>query len=406
MPAEKSGVKTVLFEPWGNNNGHVTHCVTLGRAAMGSGWRAVIAHHGDPLHCRLIEESGCESVDYPQPTPADKWLCWSDQSYVEAAVVADMELIARFKADVVVHDIRMSSPIAACAAGVGCASICHQPLLPGFSYPGLGVSSLWLDSIDTFNQVLTNFGQREVRRDLRELFVRDAVLIPSVPEFDPLPDTEVNGTSAYIGPLVTALLDTTPRSFVRENHSSKGIFFYRTVGVNSRIREFCEVFADLDDQIFIATGTDDAAAKLQRSCAGTGFKIRSLWDMNEVFGRTSVAVHHGGPGTCLRCLQGGMPSVVLPGDNPERCFYGEKLQSLGLGVSLSPGPSLDTAWGAAVDATGQAPTWSDVRHHVERLRADVEVLRNIEVWRTQLTRFNGGLATKILNSIRLSAGRG
>lgn len=374
---------TVLFTPWGNNNGHVTHCLALARAAQKRGWHTVVAHHGDPLHERLIAEAGCEATRYPRSQLGrDMWDCWMDEAYIAAAVEADLALIERFGAAAVVHDIRISSPIAAAAAGVPYAAICHETLTPGFAFAGLGVSSLWTRSNAQFNRTLARYGQAPVREDLRELLTRGVVVVPSVPEFDALP--EAMGTAVvYTGPLSLELAPEEAENLPARD--GKGVFFYRTVGLQSRLGEFREAFGDLGDRVFIATGTEGAATELRSATAGSSFRIRSLWDMDVIRGAVSAAVHHGGPGTCLSCLAGRLPSVVLPGDNPERAHFGDRVQSLGMGVSLSRGTSLGTSWGAAVDSTGNAPPWAEVRRELDRLIDDPAVRAGAGRWARLLT---------------------
>lgn len=381
---------------WGHNNGHIAHCAAIGREAARRGWRAVIAHDGNVLHSRLVEECGCESVRYPPAlVPAEMWHSWRDEPYLRAAVGADLDLIDKYSPSVVVHDVRMSTPIAACAARIACMSVCHQPLLPGFAYPELGVSELWLRGIAEFNKVLASFGQQPIAGDLRELLVRGLVLIPSVPELDPPLDTVPHESLRYVGPLTAPA----PHGVdVPDRLERDAVFFYRTVGPNASLPEFCEAFADLGDRVFIATGAEDSARELRERCAPYGFRIRAFWSMAAVGAQASVAVHHGGPGMSLSCLDGGMSSLIIPGDSPERGLYGSRISSLGVGMTLSAGASFSSSWHSAVDLTGPPTSWSHIRALTTRLHDDAEVRARVEAWRTRLAELGPHLAVDALDS--------
>lgn len=393
--------RTILLAAWGHNNGHITHCVALGHAARRQGWKVVIAHHEDPMHLQLVKDAKCESAIYPAELLAvdDMWSCWHDGSYIQASVEADLHIMEKANPDVVVHDLRLSLPIAAHAAKIPHAAIAHQVQLPGFSYPALGMSSLWMNGIEAFNSVLMSYKQQSIDRDLRELIGRGRVLIPSVPDFDPIPTPDHIASVIYIGPL-SAAFGKIPADLATDGNCVRdGVFLYRTVGINSSLPDFCNAFADLSDRVFIATGSDKLADELQKNCSGTGFRIRAFWNMDAIHNYVSVAVHHGGPGTVLSCVQRGIPAVTLPGDNPERCMYGEKLASLGLGVSLPSGASLNTSWHSAVDTAGEAPFWPDVRRLIDWLRGDREIRVRCHEWKENLAMFSDDAAIDIISAL-------
>jgi len=392
--------RTILLAAWGGNNGHVVHCARLGRTAVDHGWRAVVVHERNDVHADLVREAGCESLTYRRDltTDNDRWHCWHSEQYVKRSVESDLLMLEDIRPDVIVHDVRPSLPVAAEIMQIPHAAICHCTYLPGFSFAGLGTSELWLGGLNEFNRVLDAWGQPPISRDLREMFVRGLIFVPSMPEFDPVP-AALEGRTHFIGPL-SGLRRRQPSGARR----GEGVFLYRTVGDNEALEEFCGAFADLDRQVLIATGSEELRRKLAARVGHTGFDVRSMWNMSAVLDRVGVAVHHGGPGVTLGCLAGGVPAVALPGDSPERQLYGTTLESLGLGASLSAEPSLDTSWHAAVDTTQRMPSWYEVRRLVDSLGKSDEVWTRCRSWSERLVDMEPHASIAAMDALYRSGG--
>jgi UDP:flavonoid glycosyltransferase YjiC (YdhE family) len=386
--------KTLLLISWGNNNGHIAHCVALGEIARKAGWNVVLATEENPVHLALAAHHGFDVLAIPLGSGlTDRWLCWHDESYLSKAIEEDLRLIAESAASVVVHDLRMSIPISARAAGIGCASICHQPLFIGFDHPGLDTNPLWTGGVDGFNNVMQSLGVDEISADLRELLVRAPVIIPSVPEFDPLTPEFPAEMACYVGPLTSPTTD--PAIHEPTELAADSIFFYRVIG-DSSLTEFRRAFGELGNRIVIATGSVESASWLQRECADLNFQVRPLWNLNEVLRRSAVVVHHGGPGMSLNCLEEGVPAVAVPGDHPDRCLYSDRLQTLGLGLSLSSGATLDTSWQSAVDTTGTMPAWTRVRECTEQIQSDTGLQSRVKDWKEKLAGWDGSAVRDVL----------
>ncbi|ERK71761.1 hypothetical protein N136_01892 [Leifsonia aquatica ATCC 14665] len=159
----------------------------------------------------------------------------------------------------------------------------------------------------------------------------------------------------------TGLLD---RGFDAADPDPTNLLFYRTVG--SVDAEFEEAFADWPGRIYVATGgrqlTPDGARQGIRS-----LDVAPLWDLDRIGPGLRAIVHHGGHGITLRCLADQIPSVALPGHNPERLANGIRAASEGQNVVFRPSTPVETVWGAAVDETGDRPAWTEIRSAIDAL---------------------------------------
>ncbi|HEU5111608.1 MAG TPA: hypothetical protein VFT95_23970 [Micromonosporaceae bacterium] len=364
----------------------------------------MVATVDNPHHLKMIRQVGLEALVYPPEVhPSDMWACWSDEAYVKESIRADLELIERTGAVAIAHDSKLSVPMSAAIAGIGCVSICQIQQCLNFEYAGMGPVELWQRGLDGINRVLASHGQPPVERDLRELYLRGVTMLPSVPEFEPLPEGFPVESARYVGPLTglsvsEAIADRSDLADDVSDDRGQGVFFYRTIGVNPSLPEFRAAFEDLGDRVYVATGLPRRAEELSRACAGTGFQIRDMWDMNVIRRRAAVSVIHGGHGSCMSCLETGLPAVVLPGDNPERGTNGASLAALGVAVNLPAAASYHINWGQTVETSGAVPPWSQTRSHVNRLAADGEVRARSALWRDRLAALGPDVAVDVIAS--------
>ncbi|TCC28115.1 glycosyltransferase [Kribbella speibonae] len=280
-----------------------------------------------------------------------------------------MALIARAGADVVVHDNRPSAVIAASALSVPAVSICQQVHLIGFAYDG--ASRTWSLAVEPFNRVLSSHDLPEIGRDLRELYSRGLIIVPSIPEFDPVPDCQTAENVEYVGPL-TMISDRGAPSGDHDTERS-GIFFYRTVFDAARAAEFMDAFGDLGSRIMIATGDDDAARRLRDSSQFGQASIRVMFDMSVVARTAKCAVTIGGHGSCLSCIQASLPSVIVLNPSPERELNAKWMERMGLGRVLRP-PAIRHV----------VIPWAEVRTVAEHLSSDSQIRSNVAHWRARL----------------------
>jgi hypothetical protein len=321
---------------------------------------------------------------------ADPWSPWLRQAYVKASILADTTAITDVQPTIVVHDGRYSTPVAARITRTPCVGLLQHVHYPGHVFPGSpGPSPFWTAPAEAVGAALSTLGYGGLDGDVRNVFRTEAMFIASVPDFDPVP-RRLGATPVYhIGPL-TELSGSSPierdADAVRL-HRRDSIFFYRTANDADRIDEFLSVFGDLGDRAMIATGEEAPAAVLRRAFAATGFVVRPLFNMNVVRRRAAVAVVHGGHGTCLTCLQAGLPAVVLPDHSPERADNASRLQQLGTALRLGSAASNDGPTSNRY-RVADGVSWSEIRTVAERVASDRSTQRRAATWAATLSTYS------------------
>ncbi|WP_404501128.1 glycosyltransferase [Arthrobacter sp. GAS37] len=244
------------------------------------------------------------------------------------------------------------------------------------------------------NRVLGEEGEELISADMRELLLRGGIIIPSIPEFDQVPPAFPAQTH-HVGPLDVPVPSVTQA----DNASRSRIFFYRTVGANRSLPAFKRVFEEFGDRVYIATGSPDGARLLKNELADTDFNIAPYWNKDEIYPNAAIAVHHGGPGTVLDCMATGTPSIVLPGSSPERCFYGKKVQDLGIGVTVDANPSLTGNWHTAADSV-DTTDWTHVGELARQLFQDGHVRDNCRRLRERVARSEYESIATVIENLR------
>lgn len=360
--------RRVVFFSWGKGAGHITRLLDLADRAVAEGWETLIASPAIRLHLNLIEQSGHTFVCYPDElVPADPHACWTDRDLLDRSVSWDTALLDSARPAHVVHDTRLPAMIAAAENGLSYASICQEVQFPGFAYPGLGTSPIWIQPIQAVNARLQRSGLAGVDSDVRELFLRGRVMVPSVPEIDSIPETLAAYDIVHVGPL-RGRLTASARSrapAAQDEHAGRRIFFYRTVGTGTDCRDFTAAFADMAARVHIATGNPEITAYLREALGDRPFHIETFLDVDELVPNLGAGVIHGGHGISLTFVSAGVPAVVLPGSHPERAQNGRRLASNGFGRVFGGQASLALGRFDTVDVTGEVPEWRLIRDTID-----------------------------------------
>lgn len=371
--------RVILFS-WGNGTGHITRLVDMADRARAEHWDVTIATRSHPLHLDLIGKYGHPLISYPGDlVPANPWACWADSGFLEKSVDWDRDLIGSIKPDLVIHDNRVPTMIAAAESQTKYASICQQNQLPGFDYPRLGTEATWTAPVPAVNARLAKSKLRLVAGDIRSLYKRGRILLPSIPEIDPIPEELAANDIVHIGPL--RVRDSArPRRWVpRGDANGQDVFFYRTIGPGTDLEQFGDAFGDIADRVHVVTSNSAITQQLQKRLKGYPFHVATFTDLDELRPRLGAAVIHGGHGITLTCVSMALPAVVLPGNNPERNLNGSRLVASGFGTVLGIDASFATSWGESVDVTGCVPAWQTVRDAVEALMATELTPRSLAV---------------------------
>jgi UDP:flavonoid glycosyltransferase YjiC (YdhE family) len=358
----------VTMTTWGNGHGHLARCLALAEPARHLGWDVTIAVL-DRHQAVRVANAGCRAWIYPSDSvPAELWTPFTDDAFVERSVDVDLALLRETRADLVIHDGRLSTPVAAALQHRPCVGVAQHVHLPGQRFEGRPeVETLWTESAAAFNHLLRRHGIASQMRDVRELFLRERIAIPSIPDMDPLLATVDERQVDYVGPLTG--LSTLEGGDTAAHDNGQGVFFYRTANEVERCEEFREAFKDFPAELIIATGEEQVATELRARLPRGAFRIDALWDLRTAGTLIGAGVIHGGHGTSLTCLQAGLPTVVLAEGNPERRSNGLRLQAMGVGMCLGGHTHAGGDWSLRGSPEAKVP-WSTVREHLDRLRAD------------------------------------
>lgn len=362
--------RRLLLFSWGNGSGHITRLLAIAELARRDEWEVVVVTHEHQLHLDLLKSADLAFVPYPEHlVPADLWACWSDGAFLDESIAFDQDVIRSVAPDYIVHDSRLATMIAARESGVPFASVCQEVQLPGFTYDGFPVGAIWTDPVDTVNARLARTGLTPVHADVRELYLLGRTLLPSIPEFDQVPEGLGAHDIVHVGPLQPVRADDSMHVRTPEGarRGEDGIFFYRTVGPATDLDQFAATFADVADNVYIATGSDNLTDRLTAEFRTLPFQVATFWNLGELRPKLRVAVVHGGHGMSLACVTTGLAAVVLPGNNPERSLNARRLAELGFAKVLGRDTSFAISWGASVDVTGEMPDWPAVRAAVDSM---------------------------------------
>lgn len=322
----------LLLVPWGRGMGHITHCLAISKEVIKNDKNGVIYIVADSRWETLIKNFGAYLEVFPSElTSMHPWKEWDNIEHVRRSLAADLYLLKKVKPDIVIHDQRLTMPIACAMVGIPCIMLAQCQQSPDFLYtPDGGSWAFWKETSATFNVVLHENGLPLIEQDVRELIFRYPVIIPSIPEFDPIADKWRGKPIWYTGPLLLAIGDTLPLSIYKENSTKPVVFLYGVVHTQEDLNEIIKVFSD-DKFNLMITGAPDNLVVSEHNIQIHGF-INAL----SFLPNCVAAVIHGGHGSCMTLIESGTPAIVLPGSHHEleRNWNGQRLEMMGIARCL------------------------------------------------------------------------
>jgi UDP:flavonoid glycosyltransferase YjiC (YdhE family) len=111
-------------------------------------------------------------------------------------------------------------------------------------------------------------------------------------------------------------------------------------------RSALEALADQPIRVLMTTGAGVEPASLAPVPANA--HVEQWWPQNSVMPHAAVVVGHGGFGTTMTALAGGVPQVVIPLFASDQFINGERVAAIGAGVCLGGGPGAIPVLAAAV----------------------------------------------------------
>jgi UDP:flavonoid glycosyltransferase YjiC (YdhE family) len=259
---------------------------------------------------------------------------------VRREVEWELDLVERFRPDVLVGDAWLLTHIVGRLAGLPVAQIIRSAAHPACPqlvwWRALPSAIRSPDIAPVFSPALLQWGLPSIRR-AEDLLDGDLLIIPSIPELDPVPaDAE---RTHYVGPLVrSCTADKNLPDWLAALQGARPIVYVTVGGGSNAVRRmnllpFWEsAFAGTDWEIIVSTGGRPVPGRWRRR--GT-LRVFPWVPGAAMVARADGVVFHGGYGTMMETVRAGVPSVVVP-FHSEQESNGRRLQQSGAAKVLSP----------------------------------------------------------------------
>lgn len=392
----------LLLVPWGRNLGHLTRCLAIAKEAathtdlqvnvvLPQRWRAV------------VERIGCTIWSYPEDlTSRPAWQGWEESAHLRSSLEADIHLLKQVQPDIVVHDIRPTMLIACQLLGIPCVLIAQCQQYPGFLFPGEDEEeTIWYKTAESAKILLKELHLETVEKDLRELLFRHPVIIPSIPEFDCIPDSRLaEGIAAqlwYTGPLLFRDGFQTHLPVFDRNPVPPLLFIYGVVINQDDLNLLLDAFRATPFHLIIS-GVPDTIYPPEDSAQITLYHLSDITsrfplDILSVLPHCMAALIHGGHGSCMTVLSSGVPAVAIPSSSleSERIYNCRQLEKMGVG-KMELGCRLSHI---AADRK--------IRETVEYITQDPAYRERAKMWQHYIRQWPGpGAAVEIITSLAAS----
>lgn len=298
---------------------------------------------------------GFKQVDVSYPKRYDKGIGitkdWVDLEHFAATYENDKEYffqkyscwldyMRELEPDIIISDFSLGSSLSGIILNIPVVSISQGSYL----YPVKTHKNIrWWEDCDkpSGTRVLSNandffkyHGQNTVDK-FEEIFLRDHVFIPGIPEFD-----EFNSSGLpveFVGPI---LWPGENKASISDIAGGKDIIFVYlgrladTCGDSGRIilDSIKDVSKSFDATFLISTANFDAI----KEAVPQNVKVITDWySIKDTYSSSKLVVHHGGHGSCFGTLVHGTPSIVIP-THTEREFNARMMEKMGVGKMIMP----------------------------------------------------------------------
>jgi UDP:flavonoid glycosyltransferase YjiC (YdhE family) len=360
--------KALFFPSYhGGGFGHVSRCLALAEILREARWESAFCLGGS--HAQRLASKGWQVFQPPwaQRTITKRALTWMWQQFQrppaylffsdlgfqavrdgfhESDTVLERlgwtrEVVRAYRPSVLIGDLHLltwalgalySLPVVQIARS---ATYPENPALVWWRAVPSEVQSPDLRPV--FNPAFDQLGLPPIQ-ETEDLLAADLILIPSIPEVDPVP--EASPTTRYVGPLIQKSAGVSPPDWIQELSSRERPLVYVTVGGGSDssqqrdlLRLWTEAFAEAPWNVVISTGGRSVPRRLRSKGNLQVFSWISAGRL--VIERADVVLFHGGYGTMMETVQAGTPSVVFP-FHTEQESNGRRLEQLGIAEVVAP----------------------------------------------------------------------
>jgi UDP:flavonoid glycosyltransferase YjiC (YdhE family) len=350
----------ILFIPSdaGGGFGHVSRCLALSHAAQRRGHESLLLL-SDSLHIKRLKKkySVIPLVSFSFPffrrkekgkmplfieVPGIEYQAIRDKLYTCSSIVRAIKkldaIVKKNKPDIIVGDSHL---LAWCVSRLNSIPIVqvvrfvNHPYAPSIIWwKDVPSDSIPQDVLHEFNRALEKLSLPSISR-VAELLQGDTIMIPSIPEIEPLP---LHNNNFFVGDL-TVESKVIDQSFQMPAFPKIYPLVYITVGGGA---------LHIDLEPFFMCVINAFSGKPYNVIVSTaGKKYTRLFTQNIdniafcdwVPGRSIIAcadlvIFHGGYGTMMEVVRAGKPSIVIP-FHSEQESNGRRLECLGVACVLS-----------------------------------------------------------------------
>lgn len=257
------------------------------------------------------------------------------------------EILQTYQPDVTICDWNKSLWLALQAWRPACrVSILRCELLYGYQRRNLSLPDKFpfetVGVLDRINTHLSRIGL-EPLADWRDLCRAEIIVVPGIPEIDPLPvgvqDHYPEATFVRTGPLLLQLggrTSTSLREWIascRRNGDPVILVTLGTVWETSIYTALADCLQRTEFAVVMVVPDDDQRHQLERR-NGRRFQAIGITDLRDLAERVDLVVHHCGHGTVHTVLLAGKPSLTISSGQYDREDNALRLEDLGCGRHL------------------------------------------------------------------------
>ncbi len=367
---ERVSVLKILFFPnyLGGGFGHICRCLALADALSRRGGSAEFALNGPHIQNVINAGYGVHRLFTPKQSsqkgnrPAYLYVPsmayqivrdgFDNRRTVRRALSEACRITEKVKPDILVGDGYLLTNLIGRAAGIPVVqlvkSVVHPQPKPMVWWENEPDNIILPDPCPVFNPVLRENGLSEITA-AEQLLSGDLLLIPSIPELDPLDPLPAD--TYYVGPIVRSrdVIAQLPPWF--STLGSDGPVIYVTVGGaadygagKAFYKIICDALGNAGWSVVVSTGGKDEPVFNGPVPSNIRF---TRWVPGTVMTAYSdLVIFHGGY-TRIEILKHGLPSIVIP-FHSEQEHYGRLMQKAGvsklLQVSDEPYASFMLHW--------------------------------------------------------------
>lgn len=390
--------KTILFFPVEPGIAHITRCLAIAQVLKNRGQRVIFAI------CRekqaFLKQAGMEAVPVSIFLHEDLWK-WittlKNPRHHLPLVQEELEILAKYKPDLVVVDFRLTAIVSAKIAGVPAVFVTHSGGLPtGCHIPNLGYPRFLHRFLLPFVQQTVRYAKAPFVNALvqaawelgytltaEDILKYPTYLIPEAANY--LPANQDTISRSYVGPIFWNGF-TKYRPAWLKNIKPDGKTVYVTFGGtgydSQKLIDLCRTLVMQGFRVIVSCSTIAEITAFPRHKRLYVAKYISGWDISQ---RVDIVVCHGGYGTMMQAALSGVPVVAMP-FNPDQIVHSLRFQELGLGktvLKISPFDLIRLDWTRLQELAGSIPS--------DRIKeAIIEILTDYPKYLRSIKQFKAG----------------